>query len=205
MSNYSSTLNLFPKNLTNLFFTSIILGLFILIGISKSNEVISGDEVEDKFIFTQIYKKTSNKNIYSPFVRRMLMEESKNSTSIDFLENEKSESDTEDHVDFTNIFGDSDNTNYYYIKVYLGKDKQESSLILDTGSSVMCLTCKNTCKTCGKHEYPDFSPAPNSNFSFVGCADNTCTSFPSYSKCEEDKCKFRIVSTLVIFFTFSNN
>ena len=100
----------------------------------------------------------------------------------------------------TNIFGDSETYNYYFINVYLGINKQKSSLILDTGSSVMCTTCSRTCNSCGNHENPHFDSNKSDSFSILNCEDNNCKVFPNHNTCSalpefsEPKCKFSIVS-----------
>jgi hypothetical protein len=112
--------------------------------------------------------------------------------------------DTSNYV-HTTIFGDSEVYNYYYINVYLGINKQKSSLILDTGSSVMCTTCSTTCNSCGNHENPHFDSKESSSFSILNCKDNNCQVFPNHSTCSatpdfsEPKCKFSIVCLIIIF------
>ncbi len=98
----------------------------------------------------------------------------------------------------TDIFGDSFYYNYYYINVYIGQQKQKASLILDTGSSVMCTTCKTTCETCGNHEFDHYDSDNSDTFNMVGCDHEQCSAFPNHSTCSlirnnnEKKCEFTI-------------
>lgn len=92
------------------------------------------------------------------------------------------------------VGGDSDYLNYYYINAYLGESRQKTSLILDTGSSIMCTTCKETCKSCGKHENPNYDSSNSSNFSIVGCNSEKCSPFSNNKSCNNKKCAFQIVS-----------
>lgn len=43
------------------------------------------------------------------------------------------------------------NSNYFYINVYLGKNKKKQSLILDTGSFITAVACQPFCEDCGFH------------------------------------------------------
>jgi hypothetical protein len=151
------------------------------------------EQLQSQYI-TEIYKRYPNKLVLSNYVKRhldgLLTNEESSSTSNNLNTDNK-------HVDFTEIYGDSDKLNYYFIKVYIGKHKQESSLILDTGSSVMCLTCQNTCESCGVHSFPHYNPENSPNFSFLDCLSKDCSAFPSYSTCETNKCKFKIVSFII--------
>lgn len=138
--------------------------------------ILTGMYCYDKNL-VNIHKRYNNKNVYSNYVRRYLYDNEKN------------------HKDLTEIFGDSDIINYYYIEVLIGSHKQKSSLILDTGSSVMCLTCKNTCKknSCGKHQFEHYNEELSNGFSYLNCNDKECYNFPTFNKCTDNKCKFSIV------------
>jgi hypothetical protein len=94
----------------------------------------------------------------------------------------------------TSVFGDSDKINYYYVDVYLGQNKDPATLILDTGSSIMCLTCTGTCVHCGTHENPHFKTETSKTFKLVKCNDSECSPFPHYKSCSGDSCGFSIVS-----------
>lgn len=98
------------------------------------------------------------------------------------------------HYEITSLFGDSDKINYYYIDVYLGKNRDPATLIIDTGSSIMCLTCTSTCVHCGNHENPHFKTEESSTFKVVKCSDSDCSPFPHYKSCSGDSCGFSIVS-----------
>lgn len=89
----------------------------------------------------KVHKRYKHSNAISSNVRRQLKEH---------------------HHDITGIYGDSDVINYYYFNIFIGEQKKKSTLILDTGSMVMCLTCKQTCNQCGnKHENPYYDTSSN--------------------------------------------
>lgn len=98
------------------------------------------------------------------------------------------------HFELTSLYGDSEYLNYYYLDVFLGKNKDRSTLIVDTGSSIMCLTCTSTCKNCGKHENPNFRTELSDTFKTISCNDKTCSPFPNYKSCRNNQCGFSIVS-----------
>ena len=49
------------------------------------------------------------------------------------------------------IYGDINELNYYYINLYLGKNKKKQSFLLDTGSGITSIPCKPYCNQCGQH------------------------------------------------------
>lgn len=91
------------------------------------------------------------------------------------------------------IFGDSDQLNYYFVNIYLGANRQKASLIIDTGSSIMCTTCKQTCTSCGSHENPHYDSSESETFNLIDCKSEKCSPFPNNKSCSEDKCAFNIV------------
>lgn len=95
------------------------------------------------------------------------------------------------------VGGDSDCLNYYFVNVYLGEKKQKASLILDTGSHIMCTTCKQTCKSCGKHENPDYDSNNSKTFSIIDCNSEKCSPFPYNKSCVDNKCAFHIVIFII--------
>ena len=88
-----------------------------------------------------------------------------------------------------NLYGSSDQLNYYYINLYLGDNKQKQSLFLDTGSSITSIPCQPLCKYCGNHINSYYNI--NSNSQILNCNDNQCSSLKSY--CEENNnfCSFQ--------------
>lgn len=104
---------------------------------------------------------------------------------------------TDDSNILTDLFGDSDYLNYYYVEVLLGKNMEKSTLIVDTGSSLMCLTCASTCKSCGKHENPDFQSNLSESFRILSCDDSQCSPFKGYKSCNKNMCSFSIVRNIL--------
>ena len=49
------------------------------------------------------------------------------------------------------LYGDINELNYYYINLYLGKNKKKQSFLLDTGSGITSIPCKPYCNQCGQH------------------------------------------------------
>ena len=72
------------------------------------------------------------------------------------------------HMDIrtTPLYGNSTDFMYYYIIVYFGTHLQPQTLIVDTGSSVAAIPCKNFCKQnqCGKHINPLYDGQKSSAF-----------------------------------------
>ena len=100
--------------------------------------------------------------------------------------------ESKEHFELTSLFGDSDYINYYYIDVFIGENKEKATLIVDTGSSILCTTCSGTCKHCGKHENPHFQTEKSKSFKTVSCTDKSCSPFPNYKQCTYNDCSFSI-------------
>ena len=49
------------------------------------------------------------------------------------------------------IYGNINELNYYYINLFLGKEKIKQSFLLDTGSEFTSIPCKPYCYHCGQH------------------------------------------------------
>ena len=81
---------------------------------------------------------------------------------------------------------------YYYITVYFGSHRQPQTLIVDTGSSVAAIPCKEYCKAgkCGKHINNLYSTVESDSFSLYDCkttdcrcaADNHCRFYQGYAE-----------------------
>lgn len=134
-------------------------------------------ETESKLYPLKIFKE--NKNLVSKYTIGKLRNLNSDSNSI-----------------MTDLYGDSDYLNYYYVEVYLGKKEEKTTLIVDTGSSLMCLTCSSTCTHCGKHENPHFQSDKSESFRILSCEDSQCSPFKNYKSCNKDKCAFSIVRFL---------
>jgi len=52
---------------------------------------------------------------------------------------------------YEKIEGNLTETNYYYVDVLFGTQKQQQTLIIDTGSYNTGIPCKETCYMCGSH------------------------------------------------------
>ena len=66
--------------------------------------------------------------------------------------------------------------------MYMGKELQRQSLIVDTSSEVVTVPCKSMCKDCGEHTDPfyDMSKSPNASFP-------VCKNTKTQQKEEEEK------------------
>ncbi len=77
---------------------------------------------------------------------------------------------------------------YYYIYLYIGKERKKQSYILDTGSIVTSSPC-NLCKHCGKHQN-GFYKIDKKNI--LKCKDKKCSLVKNKCKNPKTKCKFSI-------------
>ena len=89
----------------------------------------------------------------------------------------------------TKIFGNINELNYYYINLYLGKDKKKQSFLLDTGSGITSIPCKPFCNQCGQHMN---SYLYVNEKQIIECIDEKCSSVES--ECDEEKshCSFKV-------------
>ena len=57
------------------------------------------------------------------------------------------------HLQSTPLYGNSTDFMYYYVTMYFGSQRQPQTLIVDTGSSVAAIPCKELCAhgSCGHH------------------------------------------------------
>ena len=77
---------------------------------------------------------------------------------------------------------------YYYIYLYIGKERKKQSYILDTGSIITSSPC-NLCKHCGKHQN-GFYEINKKNI--LKCKDKKCSLVKNKCKKKKTKCKFSI-------------
>ena len=91
--------------------------------------------------------------------------------------------------DFVNRgYGNSYQLNYYYTSLYLGKDRQRQTYILDTGSGITTSPCSE-CKKCGKHINKPYKLDDNSKV--ISCPSDECSLVRSSCQ-REKKCGFSI-------------
>ena len=50
------------------------------------------------------------------------------------------------NVQSSQLYGNSSDLQYFYTNIYFGTNQQRESLIVDTGSSMAAVPCKNYCK-----------------------------------------------------------
>lgn len=62
------------------------------------------------------------------------------------------------HLQTAALFGNSTGLEYFYVNVFLGSNRQKQSLIVDTGSNIAAVPCRNYCsvsvygkQSCGDH------------------------------------------------------
>ena len=91
--------------------------------------------------------------------------------------------------EYTKIFGNINELNYYYINLYLGKDKIKQSFLLDTGSGITSIPCKPYCNHCGQHMN---SYLYVNEKQIIECNNEKCSSVES--ECDEEKnyCSFKV-------------
>ena len=87
------------------------------------------------------------------------------------------------------VFGNINILNYYYINLYIGKEKKKQSFLLDTGSGVTSIPCKPYCNQCGLHMnsyiYVDESQIINCNNEKCSLVESECNESNNY-------CSFKV-------------
>jgi len=80
---------------------------------------------------------------------------------------------------------------YYYAIVNIGSPPQRAELVIDTGSSLTYLACKNTCTKCGHHDDPHFDTDFSKSLKWLDCDKSFCNrkSFGGLS-CKSKQCAF---------------
>ena len=91
--------------------------------------------------------------------------------------------------EYTKIFGNINELNYYYINLYLGKDKKKQSFLLDTGSGVTSIPCKPYCNQCGQHMN---SYLYVNDKQIIECNNEKCSSVESECNEENNHCSFKV-------------
>jgi len=93
------------------------------------------------------------------------------------------------------IYGNINELNYYYINLYLGKNRKKQSFLLDTVSGITSIPCKPYCNQCGQHINSYLYINENQ---IIPCNNEKCSSVESNCdknniKEEEDNyCSFEI-------------
>ena len=87
------------------------------------------------------------------------------------------------------IFGNINELNYYYINLYLGKEKKKQSFLIDTGSGVTSIPCKPYCNQCGQHINSYLYIKKNQ---IIECNNEKCNSVESICNEEENHCTFSV-------------
>lgn len=93
------------------------------------------------------------------------------------------------HLQSSPIYGNSTDLEYFYLTVYLGTHRQPQALILDTGSALAAIPCKNYCSsgTCGSHLNEIYDPRLSSTHHVFNCRT------PEANQCvcvDHDRCRF---------------
>ena len=81
------------------------------------------------------------------------------------------------HMQSTPLYGNSTDLMYYYVTVYFGSHRQAQTLIVDTGSSVACVPCKEYCigsSNCGKHINSLYETSQSNAFFAFDCNKVDC-------------------------------
>ena len=85
------------------------------------------------------------------------------------------------------LHGNSSSLRYFYVNAYFGSNKQPQSLIVDTGSYMTAVPCKQGCtaKTCGEYVFPWFDGQASETHFVFECSKYRC-------KCNSDMetCRF---------------
>jgi hypothetical protein len=91
------------------------------------------------------------------------------------------------------IYGDINELNYYYINLYLGKNKKKQSFLLDTGSGITSIPCQPYYNQCGQHANSYIYINQNQ---IILCNNEKCSSVESSCdkniKKEDNYCSFEI-------------
>ena len=87
------------------------------------------------------------------------------------------------------IYGNINELNYYYVNLYLGKDKKEQSFLLDTGSGITSVPCKPYCNHCGQHinSYLYINESQ-----IIDCDNEKCSSVESQCDKDNNNCTFKV-------------
>ncbi|CAI2368736.1 unnamed protein product [Moneuplotes crassus] len=74
------------------------------------------------------------------------------------------------------IYGNISEIMYYYVDVYVGNPSNPSkqALIVDTGSSITCFPCIETCEKCGDHIFSPLSLYKSASAYVENCKDYDC-------------------------------
>jgi hypothetical protein len=89
------------------------------------------------------------------------------------------------HMQTAALQGNLTELMYYYVDVFLGSNRDKQALIVDTGSSVAAVRCKNYCRSCGdKHISPPFDLDSSASKYVLQCkADYLCKCTPEEGRC----------------------
>ena len=87
------------------------------------------------------------------------------------------------------IYGNINELNYYYVNLYLGKDKKKQSFLLDTGSGITSIPCKPYCNQCGIHLNSYLYVKENQ---IIDCDNEKCSSVESECNKENNYCSFKV-------------
>ena len=90
------------------------------------------------------------------------------------------------------VYGDSDDTGYYYANFYFGSQHIKQSLIIDTGSYLSAIPCKSTCKECGYHKNYYFNPNLSSSAQLISCDDYFCKNIKNGSCNKDEYCHYSV-------------
>ena len=89
-------------------------------------------------------------------------------------------------VQSTALYGNSTDFMYYYLTVFVGSHRQPQTLIIDTGSSLAAIPCKQFCsdKSCGDHINEHYDNEQSTSFYMYDCNSVKCVCTDGH------KCRF---------------
>ncbi|KAF8821717.1 aspartyl protease ASP5 [Cardiosporidium cionae] len=86
------------------------------------------------------------------------------------------------------IYGNIQQTGYYYIYVLVGSPPQRETVILDSGSTLFGFTCEH-CEQCGTHVSKRFNISSSTSASWTPCTMD----FPVCKRCDQsERCTYSI-------------
>ncbi|KAG2424657.1 hypothetical protein HXX76_014381 [Chlamydomonas incerta] len=78
---------------------------------------------------------------------------------------------------------------YFYTTLKLGTPERTFSVIIDTGSTITYIPCKN-CAHCGKHTEEWFDPDKSTSAKKLACGDPLCNCGTPSCTCNNDRCYY---------------
>lgn len=81
------------------------------------------------------------------------------------------------HLQTASLYGNATDMQYFFVDIFVGSDREKQSLIVDTGSGIAAMPCKNYCNACGTNHLNPFYDFDGSRSKYLyNCkSDRGCT------------------------------